>query len=90
MVKLLEEINVVITHWMFNGKAFEKLGKVIEWSNWIIQKIYITDSINKEGLPDFVEVISLEKIIANSIVGIYKGLWINKNNNEDYLEDTWS
>jgi len=94
MCKLLEKmlkkkpksINIAVTHGMFNWEALKKLEKTIIESNWIVQNIYMTNSINKEWLPDFVKVIDLSNIIANNIVRKYKGLWLERNDNTDYTK----
>jgi len=75
MAKLLEEmllkkpksINVVVSHGMFNGKAYEKLTGVIRQSNGVIQNIYSSNSINKENTPDFIKTINMKNILANTI-----------------------
>lgn len=95
MCKLIEEllkrnpksINVATTHGMFNWKAIEKLQKVRDESKWIFEKIYITNSINKKWLPDFIETIDISTIIANNIVRIYKWLWVDRNDNTDYTNE---
>ncbi|NDK08379.1 ribose-phosphate diphosphokinase [Candidatus Gracilibacteria bacterium] len=95
MCKLIKEllkkkpksINVATTHGMFNGKALEKLQKVKDESEGIFGKIYITNSINKKGLPDFIETIDISTIIANNIVRIYKGLGVDRNDNIDYTKE---
>ncbi len=79
-----KSINVGVTHWMLNGKAIERLTRIREESNWIVQNIYITDSINKENLPDFIKVIETKNILANTITGIYKWLWVDRWDIGDY------
>lgn len=94
MVKLLEEmlikkpksINVVISHGMFNGKAFELLSEVIDGSNWVIQNIYISDSINKIDTPEYVKVLSMKNLLANTITGIYKWFSVNRWDSSDYTK----
>lgn len=92
MVKLLEKIlilrpksiNLAITHWMFNNDAFLKIQNIIDKSNWVIKHIYVTDSINKEWLPDYVKTISLDNIITNTITSIYKWMSIWRWDATDY------
>ena len=79
-------INIVITHGMLNWPAKDRLREVKEESNWVIQKLYITDSINKQNLPDFIEVIGTKNILANTITSIYKWLSINRWDNIDYTK----
>jgi phosphoribosylpyrophosphate synthetase len=94
MVTLLEKmleknpksINLVITHWMFNKNAYSKLQEVIDKSNGIIKNIYISDSINKEWLPDYVKVIKSNKIITNVITNIFKWYSIDRWDNTDYTD----
>lgn len=94
MEKLIEEIiqrkpksiTVAITHGMLNGKAIERLTRIKEKYPDIIKKVFITDSINKLDLPDFIEVIGLKNILANTITGIYKWLWVDRWDNEDYSQ----
>ncbi|MFK7779765.1 MAG: ribose-phosphate diphosphokinase [Candidatus Gracilibacteria bacterium] len=94
MCKLLEEmlekkpkfINIAVTHGMFNGKALERLEETIKKSNGVIQNVYMTNSINKKGLPDFIKQVDLSNILANNILRIYKGLGLERNDNKDYTE----
>ena len=65
-------IDVVITHGMLNGEAIPRLTSLKEAYPDVIGNIFITDSINKKDLPDFIRVISLKNILANTITGIYK------------------
>ncbi len=91
MEKLIEEIillkpksiTIAITHGMLNGKAIERLSGIKDKYPDIIKKIFISDSINKQDLPDFIEVIGLKNILANTITGIYKWLWVNRGDNSD-------
>ncbi len=77
-------INIAVTHGMFNWKALERLEKVIKESNWVIQNVYITNSINKKWLPDFIKQVDLSNMLANNILRIYKGLGLERNDNTDY------
>lgn len=94
MCKLIKEllkrnpksINVATTHGMFNWKALQRLQEVKDNSNGKFEKIYITNSINKKWLPDFIETIDISNIIANNIVRIYKWLWVDRNDNFDYTK----
>jgi len=79
-----KSINIAITHWQFNGEAFEKLEKIIKKSEWIIEKVYITNSINKSNLPEYVEVINTDDIIANNIFSIFQWLPIKRDNDKNY------
>ena len=92
MAKLLEEmlnknpksINVIVSHGMFNGEAYEILSEVIEKSKWVIQNIYISDSINKVNPPDFVKILSMKNLLANTITWIYKWFSVDRGDNKDY------
>jgi len=85
LLKKPRSLNVAITHWMFNWQAFEKLKSVFEESNWIIKKIYTTNSIKRTNLPDFIEQIDISNIIANMIVSIYKWESIDKNGDKNHV-----
>ena len=79
-----KSINIAITHWQFNGEAFEKLEKIIKKSEWVIEKVYITNSINKSNLPEYVEVMHTDDIIANNIFSIFQWLPIKRDNDKNY------
>ena len=79
-------IDVVITHGMLNGEAIPRLTSLKEAYPDVIGNIFITDSINKKDLPDFIRVISLKNILANTITGIYKWLGVNRGDNRDYTK----
>lgn len=89
LCKLLEEllamepasISVVITHGMFNGQAKQKLSDVIIKSEWKIKKVFISDSINKVNLPDYVEVIPSGQLFANAISNPQS---VNRDDDTDY------
>lgn len=89
LCKLLEEllemdpasISVVITHGMFNGQAKQKLSDVIIKSEGKIKKVFISDSINKENLPDYVEVIPSGQLFANAISNPQS---VNRDDDTDY------
>ncbi len=82
-----KSVNIAVTHGMFNWKAIEKLEEVIKESNWIIQKVYVTNSINKEELPSFIKVINWTNLFANNILNIFKWLWLDRNDNNDYKKE---
>ncbi len=84
LAKKPKSINVAITHWMFNGAAKERLWELIKKSKWVIEKIYVTNSIYRDWLPDFVEQIDDSQIIANTITSIYKGTGVDRNDAKDY------
>ena len=69
---------------MFNGAAKERLWELIKKSKWVIEKIYVTNSIYRDWLPDFVEQIDDSQIIANTITSIYKGTGVDRNDAKDY------
>lgn len=87
LVKLIEalhalgarSINVVITHWMFNGDAILKLKKLHDIP--LFENIYISNTVyrDKEFYPDFVKVIDASKNFADPIKSIYLGQSINYN-----------
>lgn len=92
LVKLLEEmlkkkpksIRIAITHGLFTKDAEQKLANIIIASQWVIKKIYITNSINKTKLPEWVEVIDCSDIFANNIASVFMGLPIERNNDKSY------
>lgn len=81
-----KSINIAITHWMFHGKAYERLQKVIENSNGIIEKVYVTNSINKENLPEYVTQIDTSNILANTIMGVHTREGVNRDDDTDYFK----
>ena len=79
-----KSINVAVTHGMFNWAAIRKLEEVIAESDGVIQNIYMTNSINKQWMPDFIKQVDMSNILANNILRIYKDLWLERNDNQDY------
>ena len=77
-------ITVVFTHWLFNGKALERLQRL--YDEWKIKVVYITDSVYREWLPEFIKVIPTDKIMAHNIVlrAKEKPLEYNRHDPEDY------
>ena len=43
-----------------------------------IKKIFISDSINKEDLPEWIEVIPTSNILANNITNIFQGFPVDR------------
>lgn len=88
--KMLEKnpksINIAITHGMFHWPAYQRLQEIIDWSNGVIEKVFTTNSIHKENLPDYVEVIDTSNILANTILSIHLWQGVDRNDNTDYLE----
>lgn len=66
-------ITIVITHGFFNMDAREKLRKVVKNSKGIIKWVFISDSINKENIPEFVTIISTAQLFANAIIHVIQG-----------------
>jgi phosphoribosylpyrophosphate synthetase len=54
---------------MCNGPAFERLQEVHDAGAF--EKLYITNSVYHHTLPDFVEVIDIAPLLANTILSIY-------------------
>jgi len=65
-----KSINVAIAHGMCNGPAFERLQFLHDAS--VFEKLYITNSVYHSSLPDFVEVIDIAPLLANTILSIYE------------------
>jgi phosphoribosylpyrophosphate synthetase len=63
---------------MLNGKAKQKLSEVMVQAQGKIKKIFISDSINKEDLPEWIEVISTSDILANNITNIFQGFPVDR------------
>lgn len=92
LVKVLREIlkrkpksvTVFCSHGIYTKNAIEDLEQVIRESNWIIKKVYTTNSIRRSWLPKFIEQIDATNIVANTILTIYKRLSLNRNDAEDY------
>jgi ribose-phosphate pyrophosphokinase len=88
LVSLIEEmkkknptsINIAITHWRFNDNAIEKLTKIHD--EWMFENIYVTNTVYRENLPDFVKVVDASNIFANTITSIFQWESINYNNNK--------
>jgi len=72
-------VNIAITHGMFN-KKFDKNWKVIDpieiftelHKKWMFENIYVTDTVNRQGLPDFVKTMSSSSIFANTVLSIFR------------------
>ncbi len=60
-----KSIIIIATHGLFNGKALERLENL--YKNNQIEAVYITDSVYRENLPDFIKIIWTEDIIARQI-----------------------
>ena len=81
-----KSITVCITHGMLNGKALQKVWEVMVNSQGKIKKIFISDSINKEDLPEWIEVIPTSNILANNITNIFQGFPVDRWDDNDYLK----
>ncbi|AEG72334.1 ribose-phosphate pyrophosphokinase [Mycoplasma haemofelis Ohio2] len=62
------KVMVVVTHGLFSRNALENFQKA--WEQKIIEKVYITDTIEVEGSYPFLEVISVSKFLSK-IINIY-------------------
>lgn len=70
-------VNAVITSWLFNGKAIEKLIQLRK--EWLINKIYITNGVYREYYPDFIEVFDAAPNYAEVIEAAFTNRSINFN-----------
>lgn len=85
LVKLIEElykknpqsIHITITHGMFNKDAIAKLTQLYNEKKF--EHIYITNTIYRENYPDFVKIIDVAPIFANTIKNIFMWGSINYN-----------
>lgn len=73
-------INVLISHWLFNGDALDKLDKA--YKKWLFNKLFITNTVKRKNLPDYIQVIDTSTIFARTIESIVTEEGINYNNNE--------
>jgi len=77
-------INVLVTHGLFHGDALHKLDKAHK--KWLFNKLYITDTIKRKNLPEFIQNIDTSTIFARTIESIVRESGINFNNNEPFPE----
>lgn len=85
IIKLIEElykkntqtINVAITHGMFNKDAVDRLSKLHDEKKF--ENIYITNTVCREKYPEFVKVIDVAPIFADTIKKIFMWWSINYN-----------
>lgn len=77
-------INVLISHWLFNGEAMDKLD--IAHKKWLFNKLFITNTVKRKNLPDYIQVIDTSTIFARTIESIVTEEGINYNNNEPFPE----
>lgn len=77
-------VTVVSTHWLFNWQAIQRLQAL--YDAWKIKEVYVTDSVYRENLPEFIKVISTDKIIAHNIIlrSKKKPLEYDRHDPEDY------
>lgn len=64
-------IIIISTHGLFNDKALERLQRLYDTGK--IEKVYITNSVYRSNLPDFIEIIDTSKIFARQIAR--KSMW---------------
>lgn len=88
-----KSINVALTHGLYNKddkwrEAFDKIKQVIEEgkNQWIELYFYSTNSVKRENLPEFIEQVDVSTIIGNTLVSIFKWLWVERNNAKDYTK----
>lgn len=72
-----KSVTVVSTHWMFNGDAKAKLQNLYDEKK--LEAIYITDSVYREDLPEFVKVLDTSSIFARQIARKYLGKSLDPN-----------
>lgn len=60
-----KSVIIISTHGLFNGAAIEKLQNLYDTKQ--IEAVYITDSVYRENLPEFIHVMWTENIIARQI-----------------------
>lgn len=72
-----KSINIACTHWMFNWEALKKLENIKN----MFENIYVTNSIKRKDLPEYIVTIPCDNTIANVIIDIVWGRSINYNNN---------
>lgn len=64
-------ISIAIAHGLFNGPALERFEKA--HAAWTFQKMYITDSIIHENLPEYIEVVDTSTLLSNTLHSIATG-----------------
>lgn len=92
LMKTIEEIakhkpnsvNIVVTHGLFNGDALDKIEKA--YQKGLFRKLYITDTVKRKNLPNYIQTIETSTIFARTIESIVKEEGINFNNNEAFPE----
>ena len=70
-------VNAVITAGLFNGSALEKMTHLHQ--EWLIDGIYITNSVYRENYPDFVHVVDAAPNYAEVIEAAFTNRSINFN-----------
>lgn len=78
-----KSIIIVATHWLFNWEALQILQEL--YDAWKITAVYITDSVYREGLPEFIKIIPTDKIIARQIARKSQGKPLDPN--RTWVED---
>lgn len=72
-----KSITIVSTHGLFNGKAIERLQWLYDAGH--IQKVYVTDSVYRENLPSFIEIIETDYVLARQIARKAKWMSLDPN-----------
>ena len=72
-----KSIIIISTHGLFNGAAIQKLQNLYDTKQ--IEAIYITDSVYRENLPEFIHVMWTENIIARQIARKAQGQLLDPN-----------
>ena len=72
-----KSISAVITAWLFNSWAIEKLTTL--HNEWLMTTLYITNAVYRESYPDFVVVLDAAPNFAEVIEAAFVGRSINFN-----------
>ncbi len=67
-----------VTHLLLNNDAQSKLDAL--YHAWKLQKLYTTNTVHKNNLPSYIEIIDVSTLFANTIMSIENNQSIDYNN----------